>query len=95
MSALSPGALAVFMFFVTPTYFRPMFESFIGWLLLSIIATAVCVAYGLVELGTWLSRKGRVVLGVLALAGFFITWFATVWIVLLGPAALILIKPPS
>src|SRR6202521_4912673 len=29
-----PIVLAVFMFFVTPTYFRPMFESIIGWGLL-------------------------------------------------------------
>src|ERR1700736_5991691 len=29
-----PIVLAVFMYFVTPTYFRPMFESIIGWGLL-------------------------------------------------------------
>jgi len=26
--------LAAFMFFVTPTYFRPMFSSIVGWALL-------------------------------------------------------------
>jgi len=31
-----PIVLAVFMYFVTPTYFRPMFENFIGWALIAI-----------------------------------------------------------
>jgi tight adherence protein B len=31
-----PIVLAAFMFFVTPTYFRPMFENFIGWILIAI-----------------------------------------------------------
>ena len=29
-----PIVLAAFMFFVTPTYFRPMFSSIVGWALL-------------------------------------------------------------
>jgi tight adherence protein B len=31
-----PLVLAAFMYFVTPTYFRPMFESFVGWALIGI-----------------------------------------------------------
>src|SRR5260221_8384899 len=31
-----PIVLATFMYFVTPTYFRPMFESIVGWILLVI-----------------------------------------------------------
>jgi len=31
-----PIVLATFMYFVTPTYFRPMFDSFIGWILIAI-----------------------------------------------------------
>src|SRR5579859_1199920 len=31
-----PLVLALFMYFVTPTYFRPMFGSIIGWILLAI-----------------------------------------------------------
>src|SRR6059058_5872484 len=31
-----PLLLATFMFFVTPTYFQPMFSSIIGWILLAI-----------------------------------------------------------
>src|SRR5438445_272454 len=38
-----PILLATFMFFVTPTYFRPMFENFIGWILLAIGAFMIFV----------------------------------------------------
>jgi len=31
-----PLVLAAFMYFVTPTYFRPMFENIVGWILLVI-----------------------------------------------------------
>jgi tight adherence protein B len=31
-----PIVLAAFMYFVTPTYFRPMFENFVGWVLIAI-----------------------------------------------------------
>jgi tight adherence protein B len=31
-----PIVLAAFMFFVTPTYFRPMFDNFLGWILIAI-----------------------------------------------------------
>jgi len=31
-----PILLATFMFFVTPTYFQPMFSNFIGWVLIAI-----------------------------------------------------------
>jgi len=31
-----PIVLSAFMYFVTPTYFRPMFENFIGWVLIAI-----------------------------------------------------------
>jgi len=31
-----PIVLSAFMYFVTPSYFRPMFENFIGWVLIAI-----------------------------------------------------------
>ncbi len=83
------------MYFVTPSYFRPMFESIVGWLLVSVLATAICVGYGLVEAGIWWFRKGRVVPGVLVLVCYLLTWLVAVWIVVLGPATLILMKPRS
>ncbi len=38
-----PIVLAAFMYFVTPTYFRPMFESFIGYALLAIGAFMIFI----------------------------------------------------
>lgn len=38
-----PLVLALFMYFVTPTYFRPMFENFIGWVLIAIGAFMIFI----------------------------------------------------
>ena len=38
-----PIVLATFMYFVTPTYFRPMFENFVGWILIVIGAFMIFV----------------------------------------------------
>ncbi|HEX9098288.1 MAG TPA: type II secretion system F family protein [Candidatus Dormibacteraeota bacterium] len=38
-----PIVLATFMYFVTPTYFRPMFDNFIGWILIAIGAFMIFV----------------------------------------------------
>ena len=38
-----PIVLAVFMYFVTPTYFRPMFQNFIGWILIAIGAFMIFI----------------------------------------------------
>jgi tight adherence protein B len=38
-----PIVLAAFMYFVTPTYFRPMFDSVVGWILLVIGAFMIFV----------------------------------------------------
>jgi tight adherence protein B len=38
-----PIVLATFMYFVTPTYFRPMFENFIGWILIAIGAFMIFI----------------------------------------------------
>jgi tight adherence protein B len=38
-----PIVLATFMYFVTPTYFRPMFSSIIGWILIAIGAFMIFI----------------------------------------------------
>jgi tight adherence protein B len=38
-----PVLLAAFMFFVTPTYFQPMFSSFVGWILIVIGAFMIFI----------------------------------------------------
>lgn len=83
------------MYLVTPSYFRLLFESVVGWLFVIVLGATICVGYGLVEVGIWCFRKGRSLLGVLVLIGYLLTWLVSVWIVLLGPAALILMQPRS
>jgi hypothetical protein len=80
------------MYFVTPTYFRPMLDNFIGLVLLGILVVTLCFDYALGEAVIWLFRQSRLALGVLVLAGYSIGWLVSVWIVLLGPAKLILMK---
>jgi hypothetical protein len=83
------------MYFVTPTYFRPMLENFVGLLLLGVLLITICADFGLGWAVIRLFRKGRYPLGVMVLVGYLLTWLAAVWIVVLGPAALILMKPRS
>lgn len=45
-----PIALAVFMYFVTPNYFRPMTENFVGWIM-------IALALFLIGLGQTIIRK--------------------------------------
>lgn len=106
--AVSPALVGLFMFLVTPRYFRPMFESVVGWLLLGIVVVTIGVGYALLEVGIWLirratqaggggrrPRKGPALLGILVLLGYSITWLFALWTIMLGPAVLILLKPRS
>lgn len=95
LGALSPAILALLMYVLTPTYFRPMVGTVVGWVLLTVLATIVGVSYRLAGVAISLLRNARAVLAAVALVGFSITWLVAVSIALLGPAALILMKPRS
>jgi tight adherence protein B len=43
MITFLPIILAVFMYFVTPGYFKPMLENFVGWVLISIGAFMIFI----------------------------------------------------
>jgi hypothetical protein len=83
------------MFLATPRYFRPVFETIVGLLLLGILVATMCVGYALLQAAARLFRKGSAALGVLLLAVYTMLWGFAVWIVMLGPAVLILMKPRS
>jgi hypothetical protein len=93
--AVSPTFIGLFMFLVTPRYFRPLFEGSIGLLLLGTLVATMCVGYALLQASARLFRKGRAALGVLLLAVYTMFWGVAFWIVMLGPAVLILMKPRS
>jgi hypothetical protein len=93
---LFPAGLALLMWLVTPTYFRPMYTSLVGWVLLAALATLTVGGYALIEFAIRLARRGHVALGVVtAVVYSLIGPFLAVWIVLLGPAALILMSRPT
>lgn len=93
LAALSPVALALLLYVFTPTYFRPMLGSVVGWLLLSVFATTVFICNALAQDAISLFRKSRAVLGGAAVVGVCVTWLVSAGIVVLGPAALILMRP--
>lgn len=92
--ALSPFGLAIVMFFVTPTYFRPMLGSVVGLILLFVAAnlTGLGVFLGLAAVSTVERRKTRLG-GALLILQVLFCWLPALAIVLLGPAALILMHP--
>lgn len=93
--AVSPTFIGLVLFFVTPTYFRPMFENVVSLVLLGLLVAAVGAGYVLLSVAAGLFRKGSAALGVLLLAIYSVFWGFALWIVLIGPAVLILLKPRS
>ena len=92
--ALSPVILGVGLFVLTPTYFRPMVDNAFGLAMLLVAGalTITGVVLGMMAFKAIAQRKNR--LGVfLFLAQNLFCWLPTILILLLGPAALILMHP--
>ena len=85
------------MAIITPTYFEPMFASVVGWLMLAVGATIVGGGAVVSLLAvTWMKRGGGfMAAGIVVLIVVFLAQFFTLWIVLLGPALLILLRPAN
>ena len=94
--ALGP-LLIVLMAMLDPGYLRPMFTSWLGVAILGgvVIFLGACVAMTLIAKG-WMT-KGRAwsAAGVVAVIAVMLLQFVTVWIVLLGPALLVVLKPSA
>jgi len=93
--AVSPTFIGLIMFFVTPTYFRPMFENVVSLVLLGLFFAAIGAGYVLLRFAAGLFLKGSAALGVLLLAVYTMFWGLALWIVLIGPAVLSLLQPRS
>ena len=93
--AVSPTFIGLFMFFLTPTYFRPIFESSVGFLLLGILVVAIGAGYAVLRVAVRLFRNRSGGFGFLVLAVYAMFWGFALWIVLIGPAVLILLQPRS
>lgn len=89
---LLPIGIAVFMAVDAPTYFRPMFSAPLGIGLLAAGVVAVVGGYGMIEVGARLTRRGgaRLAWGLVLICAVCLLQFFVLWIVLLGPALVIL-----
>ena len=83
------------MFLVAPGYFRPVFETTVSWFLLGVLVATMGVGFALLQAAAGLIRNGRAPVGLLLLAVYTMFWGLALWIVMLGPALLILMKPRS
>ena len=90
-----PVALGLFMAVVSPGYFRPMLFAPLGIAMLAAGVIVVAAGLALTEvMGRLISRGGgRLVAGIALMCGLVLLQFIALWIVLLGPAALILMNP--
>lgn len=92
--ALLPVGIAIVITVVAPTYWSPMF-SLAGLALLAVCIAAIGVSLALAAVARRFARPTRgAVLGGLGiiLVALLVQW-VTLWIVLLGPALLVLINP--
>lgn len=94
---LFPIALAVVMAIVTPTYWGPMFSTRagIGMLGAGLLAIAIGGALALIARKLAKPSRGSLLAGVAILLVAFLIQFFTLWVVLLGPALIILVSPPQ
>jgi hypothetical protein len=94
-----PVGIGVLMFIVTPTYWRPMLSAPLGFELLAVGLVVIAGGLVLTEVAGRLMRRGGGALagGILLIICTFFLQFITIWIILLGPALIILstTKQPS
>ena len=89
-----PIVIGLVMFFVSPTYWTPMVQEPVGVFLLGIGVVLVAAGYGATYLAVRLLRAGRVAwVFLVVVATTFLLTFPALWVVLLGPALLILLQP--
>jgi hypothetical protein len=96
LSPLIPVPVAIAMAFFAPTYTGEFLRSPLGWLLLVLAIAFTVGGYAVNRVAVRLSRNGKLAIGapLVAVSTFFLT-FPALWIVLLGPAVLILIERPA
>lgn len=92
--ALLPVGIAAVMTLVTPTYWRPMF-SLGGLILLAVGVAAIGISVALAAVARRFARptRGALLAGLGIVMVAILVQFVALWVVLLGPALLILLNP--
>lgn len=94
--ALLPVGIAVVMTLTTPTYWRPMFSlAGLGLLAAGIASIGVSVALAAVARRLARPSRGALLAGLGIIMVAFLVQFVALWVVLLGPALLIVLNPQS
>lgn len=87
-----PLLLGAVMLVVTPSYFRPMLASALGWWLLALVVVLEAAALGAVSWGNRRFAGNRLRLKVFTMLVMVGLIFPTLWILLLGPAILVIVQ---
>ncbi len=91
-----PVVFVVLLLINSPTYMDPMFRDPLGVALLVLGVVVVASGCAATYLAVRLLRAGRLrLVFLLVVATTFICSFPALWVVLLGPALLILLQPRS
>ncbi|SRR6266478_9618590 len=92
--ALLPVGIAVVIFLITPTYWRPMFSlAGLGLLVAGIVSIGISVALAAVARKFARPTRGALLAGLGIIIVAVLVQFFALWVVLLGPALLILLNP--
>ena len=89
----SPVAVAIFFAVLTPTYYRPMFENFLGLVMLAMATILTTLSIFMGWAGTHYLGKLEGARAVLLTVPALVFTAPILWILILGPAALILMHP--
>ena len=90
-----PVGIGVVIAIVAPTYWGPMFTTTIGIGLLIVAVVAIGISLALAQVARRVARpsRGALLAGLAIILLAFLIQFITLWVVLLGPALVILLSP--
>lgn len=90
-----PVGLALLMVIVTPGYFRPLWESVTGWVFIALFAIFQALGFLVTRWGVNRFGGRPPAHRLFTLAVMVLIVFPSLWLVLLGPAIMIIVRHSS